>query len=243
MLDRQYIRPSRQYLMLGFGLLMLGGCASAFGPPGKSQMRLNSENATCSRRAQNSEFVYAECMLNFGNTVRLSDGRIFEPQHHQPVRAPSYQPPPPMAYQPPASEPPTYQTPPSPAYEPPPYQPSAAPPKISPPVASPIAPSPPPAAPSGSLTSEQERVLKTLEVAAGHAALSCGSQAVLRRILKQESHGIRCFVITTLTNSYRTLSLSDIKSAICSNPHSLERIPLVTAEIAKGISDEIGCYA
>lgn len=87
------------------GAFALSACATAMGPPGKPQASLDSENALCSRYALNRELVYAQCMLNFGNTVRLSDGRILEPQQY------TYAPPPNPALLYPAPPAPSYPAP------------------------------------------------------------------------------------------------------------------------------------
>jgi hypothetical protein len=88
------------------GLLTVSACATAEGPPGKSQARLNYENNICSMRASRSyrfmatETVYTQCMVSFGNTVHLPDGRTFEPQYaYLPLQY--YQPSPPYTSQPP----------------------------------------------------------------------------------------------------------------------------------------------
>jgi hypothetical protein len=64
-------------------MLTLEACATAEAPPGKSQSALMFESNLCSRvasrRLTDFEAVYAQCMLNHGNTVRLSDGRVLEP--------------------------------------------------------------------------------------------------------------------------------------------------------------------
>jgi hypothetical protein len=76
------------------GLLTLGACvgAESYGPPGKSQARLNIENDICSRMAARfggDQMAYAQCSLRFGNTVKLPNGEVLEPQYtYPPPRVP-----------------------------------------------------------------------------------------------------------------------------------------------------------
>ena len=85
-------------------LLTLAACATATGPPGKSQFQLDSEGAMCRTRAtlqtryiKDIELAWAQCMINYGNTVHLTDGRTFAPPNYgyqASPYSPYYQPPP-----------------------------------------------------------------------------------------------------------------------------------------------------
>ena len=91
------------------------------------------------------------------------------------------------------------------------------------------------------LTPQQNHVLQVIETAAGQAAGECGGEALIKHLFKIESHGVRCFAAATLSKSYKSISFSDIRDAVCSNPDALLRIPLITPTIKKEISDKLGC--
>jgi hypothetical protein len=86
------------------GLLTLGACApytnvETFGPPGKSQVQLDSEANLCDRRtaySPNHVAAYAQCMHILHNDVRLPDGTIW-PGAPQYVYTPQPYTPPPNA--------------------------------------------------------------------------------------------------------------------------------------------------
>jgi hypothetical protein len=83
-------------LFLITGLLILSSCAAVTseGPPGKSQAQLNYENALCAARTSSVEIPYAQCMLHFGNTVHLPDGRTLTPSQQYESQYASPSPPP-----------------------------------------------------------------------------------------------------------------------------------------------------
>lgn len=95
----------RQSTFVLIGLLALDACATATGPPGKPQAQLDYENNFCSIRASRMyrfadvNLAYAQCMVGFGNTVRLPDGRTVEPHYVYAAPSPQY-------YQPPQYTPP-----------------------------------------------------------------------------------------------------------------------------------------
>ena len=64
---RPHVGASLVTVLLG---LTLTACATAEGPPGKSQAQLDYENNLCSMPASHAYTateVYAQCMLSFGN--------------------------------------------------------------------------------------------------------------------------------------------------------------------------------
>jgi hypothetical protein len=178
-------------------------------PPWKNAAALQYEGAYCTRNANGYVRIYVICMENRGYRVELfGPGGVPMSIAELPL-------------------------PPRPAAPPPQYQPPSTPSTASPSVPSTSSsssqlPTSSARAPLGLVTPEQEHVLNTLEAAAGHAIVSCGGEVIMKHLLKQESHGIRCFVTTTLANSYKTITIKEVKDAICSNPDILQRIPLIT---------------
>jgi hypothetical protein len=224
---RPHLRAGQAAAFLG--LLAFTACATAEGPPGKSQVQLNFENNLCSMRAARgyrfmaTEAVYAQCMLGFGNTVHLPDGRTFEPRY---------------AYAPPLPQQP-YVPPPSPQIASP-ETPEAAQEPAAPSVA-PYTSSPDVPTRSGSLTSEQTYVLHILEEEAAKAAISCAFHSAVLRYVGEKGHGFRCFTIHTVEGAYNRISRDDVKTAVCSNPDALQHIPLVTPGVENEITNFVGC--
>jgi hypothetical protein len=172
-----------------------------------------------------SEIVYAQCMVSFGNTVHLPDGRTFEPPQYAYAAPPLYYPSPQPQYIPPPSpqiiSPDTPETPREPDVQP-------------------IAPRSP-SYTSNSFTSEQTYVFHVLEEEAGKAAISCAIHSGISRLVGEKGHGFRCFTIHTVEGAYNRISRADVKNAVCSNPDTLQRIPLVTATVENDIVNFVGC--
>src|ERR1700679_640473 len=69
-------------------IMVLAACATTnvTAPTGKSQARLEAESHLCDQKASHtitgplSEQMYANCMVGFGNSVRMPNGTVLYPQ-------------------------------------------------------------------------------------------------------------------------------------------------------------------
>jgi hypothetical protein len=209
------------------GLLMIEACTSAEGPPGKSQAKLDFENNLCSRSASrasllaNIESMYAQCMLNFGNTVHLADGRTLEPRQYAYALPPTYTPSP--QYIPPA----TYTLPPEPM-----------------PQEKEDTPSKPNESPSGSpvgegwLTVEVKKQLIDVGLA---EAENAGTTCLLGRILNKRPF-FKCFAITWVFRVGERVGKQTLVSTICKNPNMLQGISSkITPDLQSEIVEQLKC--